>query len=517
MPALLDHLIEFALPFFESHVKPILTNAERSPAEDMFCSKKGQEMLERVLQVFHIIRNFSFIDMNIRRLAHHETLRHLLMMGLALPPDSQYAELSRHCLDIMENIAPQIMVANPSDPYLMAMTWLLYTNDRALILGAIRALTRVAVTEVNERVLGVGDKHILDRMIQFLLVDDEELVAATLEYFYQCSSLRGSFSTELVRSYPGNLIGLLTGYLSYKSKLAPQSSTLNSTVHGLPAALLAKSKSQVPPIIPDLTDYMHLDEPYRCLGWIKEKLISATIDDAIPLKELFTTYRELFGKDKPLGIKEFYTVLKIAYPQPQSVEKNVQNNTCPMDELILRNIKYAPKKVPERKHLNMYRFGRNTRCSWFTYTAVKCHWKDCSETFKTDADLHRHIVSTHLEPSKEEDEKEQQYTCRWMSCDRNGFKHKSTIINHMRTHFAGKIRKQQRARKDDFTIAKIPIDDSEVSGVPLTAALLLRNLVRFKEHHSLYLPHESELMALAIQRPKLSKYILTVLTDIRAD
>lgn len=148
-------------------------------------------------------------------------------------------------------------------------------------------------------------------------------------------------------------------------------------------------------------------------------------------------------------------------------------------------------------------------------TGIKCHWTDCKETFENDAELHRHIVSTHLEPTKENNE--EQYTCRWMSCDRNGFKQKNTIINHLRTHFAGKTRKQQRSRKDDFAIAKIPVDDSEVSGVPLTAALLLRNLARFKEHHPLYLPHESELMALAIQRPKLSKYILTVLADIRVD
>lgn len=103
-----------------------------------------------------------------------------------------------------------------------------------------------------------------------------------------------------------------------------------------------------------------------------------------------------------------------------------------------------------------------------------------------------------------------------MKCTKSLSGGKSHAIQHMRTHFTGKVKKPTANKKTVFNIAKIPIDDSEVSGVPLTAALLLRNLARHKHHHTYYFPYENELTLLAIQRPKISKYILTVLGELQA-
>lgn len=266
IPTLIDLLLDFTVDFFQSHINV------SDHTFDAFCSKSQQEAYERVLQVFHIIRNFSFLEMNIRRLALHDRLLFLLMKGIALPPSSQYGELGRHCLDILENIAPQVSLTSRDDRYLTVMTHLLFSNDRAFILGAIRALTRVAVTESNERILAHGDVDAIERMSQFLIIDDEELAAATLEYFYQYSSLRGSFSVQLVKCYPGNLIGLLTGFLSYKSSLVTRATSAMGTIHGIPAAQMIRTAEDMnppapQPTIPDLTNYSHLDEPYRCLGW----------------------------------------------------------------------------------------------------------------------------------------------------------------------------------------------------------------------------------------------------------
>ncbi|KAI8378016.1 uncharacterized protein BYT42DRAFT_614646 [Radiomyces spectabilis] len=493
MPVLVDLLLGFTDPFFEKHIEPAVANP-KSPGEIdpvIFSSKKDQEMLERVLQVFHILRNFSFLEINIRRLAHHEKLRHLLMLGIALPPSSPYVELTRHCLDILENIAPQVTVSSPNDSYLTVMTYLLFTNDRALILGSIRSLTRVAVTEFNERVLGIANSAIIGRMAQFLLLDDEELAAATLEYLYQYSGLRGNFAAQLVKEYPGNLIGLLTGYLSYKSTLLPPSGSLTGTIHGIPAVqanhVPVPSKPQAP-TIPDLTNYAHLDEPYRCLGWLREKFVSGSADDTFVLKDIYGLYRDLFGAEKPLGVKEFYTVLKIAHPQPASTEANMANGSVALQDVTLHNMKNAPTKPPE---------------------VVRCRWRDCGETFESEADLHQHIVSRHVRPNEAEE-----YECHWINCKKRRLPNRAALMAHLRIHFAPKA--TAHSKKPHYPDAlHMPIDDSEVSGVPLTAALLLRNLVRHKQHHIHYLPYENELMLLAIQRPKLSKYILTVLAELQ--
>lgn len=272
MPDLIDHLLNVIDPYFQHHHQH----------SHLLSTKSDQTNYERALQVLHILRNFSFLDNNLRRLAHHARLRQTLMKGLITNDASTIAttELTRHCLDILENIAPQVILAAPDDPYLEAMTgFLLTSNDRALILGAIRSLTRVAVTEVNEPVLlrlPIDQRTaLLHRLFQFLLVDDEELMAATLEYFYQYTGLRSArgFGADLVTMYPGkNLVGLLTGLLSYKSSVIGEAnapSSLMSSIHGINAAQLAASQQarQQQSIIPDLTDYANLDEPYRCLGW----------------------------------------------------------------------------------------------------------------------------------------------------------------------------------------------------------------------------------------------------------
>lgn len=102
-----------------------------------------------------------------------------------------------------------------------------------------------------------------------------------------------------------------------------------------------------------------------------------------------------------------------------------------------------------------------------------------------------------------------------MNCTRP-ILHKAQGIQHMRTHFSA-ITKKHPPKKTAFVVNKIPVDDSEVSGIPLTSALLLRNLARYKQHHTFYLPYESELALVAIQRPKVSKYILTVLSELQAN
>jgi hypothetical protein len=262
MPQLLDNLVSFAEPFFQKYVFPLVGSdsntaalaSEKVPLEngvtamegveqedtnaiqelnqeysnpsdptlsddstidtddDLFNSKEYQEELERVLQVLHILRNASFLENNSRAISQNANLPSMLIKGLAFSCRAQFIELSQHCLDILENIAPTIILKSRLDPYLVALSRLVFTSDKALILGATKALARVAVTEVNERVFSIPDIDVLKRMIEFLFVNDEELLAATLEYLYQHTSVHSDLATELLNLYPGNLIVCLPAF-----------------------------------------------------------------------------------------------------------------------------------------------------------------------------------------------------------------------------------------------------------------------------------------------------------------
>ncbi|KAI8330774.1 hypothetical protein BC941DRAFT_404478 [Chlamydoabsidia padenii] len=469
MPSLIDHLIDFIDPFLQQH---------QSEENNLLCTRS--EQTERALQVLHILRNFSFLDNNLKRLAHHTRLGHILMLCL----DSSSTELTRHCLDILENIAPQVILAGPDDPYLQAMTrFLLDSNDRALILGAIRSLTRVAVTEVNEPVLlRIPPDHrtaILQRLFQFLLIDDEELMAASLEYFYQYTGLRtNDFGRDLLEAYPGkNLVGLLVGLLSYKSSVVAPS----SFIHGIPAAQLAASQQArlQQSMIPDLTDYANLDEPYRCLGWLKDKLMPGNATDTLPLKDLMALYQDRFGAEKPFGLKEFSTVLMIAFPQTADVQK-AATGPGPLIDLVLKNIKFTPEKQP---HLST------------------CHWNGCQETVNNQIqDLLDHIIQTHSIQTR----------CEWKTCTRT-VTSRPALVAHLRTHLESNTPYKKR-RVQKFAIDPLLVDSAEVAGVPLTAALILRELA--PAHQTYFRPYETDLTSLAIHRPTLAKYILAILSSL---
>lgn len=70
--------------------------------------------------------------------------------------------------------------------------------------------------------------------------------------------------------------------------------------------------------------------------------------------EVFKDYQNLFGTEKPLGIKEFYTVLKIAFPQPPAVEAAFTTSEAPLGT-VLQHVKYSPTrrrvgmKAPKKK------------------------------------------------------------------------------------------------------------------------------------------------------------------------
>lgn len=80
---------------------------------------------------------------------------------------------------------------------------------------------------------------------------------------------------------------------------------------------------------------------------LKDQLLNGSETDRIVLKEIFAEYQKLFGTEKPLGLKEFYTVLKIAFPQPPSVEESF-NGPAPI-ETILCNVKLSPTRRRDGK------------------------------------------------------------------------------------------------------------------------------------------------------------------------
>lgn len=92
---------------------------------------------------------------------------------------------------------------------------------------------------------------------------------------------------------------------------------------------------------------------------LKDQLLTGGEEEIIIFKDIFTEYQKLFGSEKPLGMKEFYTVLKIAFPQPPSVEESITHSATPL-ETVLQNVKYSPTRRRDGKQLFLITFTKNS-------------------------------------------------------------------------------------------------------------------------------------------------------------
>ncbi|ORX58913.1 hypothetical protein DM01DRAFT_1209187 [Hesseltinella vesiculosa] len=352
-PSLLDDMAPFVKPFFDHHVFSLTDDSALATSSmDLFNDQPDKLQLERVLQVFHVLRNLSFQEASIRHIMHHQQMCTYLVASVTrLDPASALGELMRNALDILENLSPLIILHDTHDPFLNAMTALIFSHDRCSILSGLRALTRMAVPEPNEHViLSAKRPDLFDRLFELLMIDDEELTASTLEYVYQYSSLRSSrdWLGKLLHEYPGNLIGLLVGYLSYKSPIAP-AARLNDAIHGIPKAQLQASLDHAYyQVIPDLQEYESLEEPYRCLGWLKQAYAKGGDDDQISFKDIYLNYQDRFKDASPFNVQEFSTVLRVAFPQPRDLDQQINAGSSWMD-LSLLHIKVAPRPEDEGK------------------------------------------------------------------------------------------------------------------------------------------------------------------------
>ncbi|CAG8568141.1 2618_t:CDS:2 [Ambispora gerdemannii] len=295
IPGLVDALLVFVAPFFEDCAKlsdiskpvsteedPMNLDGDDSNSVSMnpfFDSIESQQYHQRVLQAFLIIRNFSFLEHNMRLMAAYKPLRKYLIEGLKLKIFGNFIELRHYCLDIVENICPYVILKGLDDPFMTTIPTLLYSNDKALIMGGIRSMTRLALNESNITVLRDIEAKTVQRMIELLLIEDEELVAAVLDLLYQFSDLHEDMAYRIAQCTPGNFVRLMIRFMRWQAF---------DTVKA--------AYDDIMPIVPKLQlsgPFVDLPEPYRTIEWLKI-VYEYVPNESLLQTEVWFAYREQF-------------------------------------------------------------------------------------------------------------------------------------------------------------------------------------------------------------------------------
>lgn len=256
--ALLDEV--YASPAFDEE----LSQEHNKAAVSLAMTDRENTIAQRALEALLVLRNASLDPENGQFLAHDPRIQTLLVQALHLP--NTHAELRAYCVEITEAIAFHLTPDTADDPLLAAVLYVLRNvpSDRGLAVPALRALARLLVRD-DHNVLRNVPSAFLSQVTNYLLVDDEELISASLDFLYQFTSsgknvarLLETATTEALIST--HLIRLLTFRIE-----EPKMDVIR-----LPRRTKLPAPKE-PPKMPDdvMTELLEFPEPHRATHWIR--------------------------------------------------------------------------------------------------------------------------------------------------------------------------------------------------------------------------------------------------------
>lgn len=443
-----------------------------------------------VLKVLHILRNFSIVKECVVMLSQTQSVNNVILQSLEIALMANHVEIGRHSVDILENIAPHIQLVSSEDPFLVSLYKMTTANDRYMLIGSIRTLTWLSVSEANH--IHLTPSPVLELMSQMLLADDEELVGTVLEYTYQYTKISAQCRTEFLKLCHTGIFQLLVALLLTKSRyftarFVQQECSLFST---------DKCKTKIIPRMPDLTIYHNLDEPFRCLGWLKDKFEIADKNNVLSIDDIYMLYEARFRLEKALKMKEFYTVIKIAFSPAHSCKQ-----AGPVVQgLDIIGIQMKTSILQDNPH-------------------IICEWHNCSHTFSDAFSLQKHVLSSHVSSSS----KEEAYYCQWLSCTghnttREGF------LSHLQAHISDTSRcnspelisspSTPSSSSSMESVVENVDYDQDVQGISLAASHLLDCLSQDFESAKYLKTFEKELTLVAESRPRLATLIWSICSHL---
>ncbi|KAL1838705.1 hypothetical protein VTJ49DRAFT_2295 [Mycothermus thermophilus] len=407
--------------------------AELKPkdVQDSLQPAEFADQMTLITEAVLTIRNMVMLPENAWFIAEYPPINALLCILLHLPPLDMVVELKHSALDIAEQITPYLTL-DAQDPLYKTLLAQLESSDRGIILTALRALGRIAMnhpTETNK--LGGVPPATLQRLIDWLLLNDDELVDACLDFLYQYTAEVSNMDVLLDGTNVEHLVVHLVRLLSHGAKRTHREVVLSEAqVSYIPAT------EYVVPIPKDLQERLvALDEPERCYAWLRcffEEDAEAQITQIAIWQAYNAAFLEpLKRMGRPMiNAPEFIRHISTVY-QNAGAQVIREGPNGEIQKFIMRGIRPRPHPItPE---------GRGYfQCQWQPPgVATKCGtWNLTAEA------MWRHILADHLNETPNEDGKftnrEATYYCVWQRCTKYpppGTKlHLAHLMSHIKTH-----------------------------------------------------------------------------------
>jgi len=480
---------------------------------DILESEQFARKLTKFYEAGLTIRNLALLEDNALYLSEMPQLRDFLSIALNLPSLPCTTEMKHYALDTAEQVT-RFWRMSPSDPlYLSLLKQVEDGHDRGAILTSIRAICRISMNLEDSNLLDGLSIAFLRRILEWTTLQDEELVAACLDFLYQYTA-----RPENVRLLLANYSELqLQPLCAQLTRLLQFRASTNLTKIISSERIPTEAASEIPTVpIELLEQFLKFDEPDRSNHWLRS-VFEEDPDHHITQIALWTAYQKRFSEyaqqSQLLPAAEFIKNVSSIF-----AGANAQVIGGPNTRFIIKGIR--PRHAPMDPKGRVY-----SRCLW-----RQPGLQPCPEFHLKPKQMFDHIVHAHLGVTRnsqgiwtfEDSGQDARLSdCHWANCrhfsKRNVVSPSSYELGmHVKTHLPDISNKSAFRQKHNRTPAtqhvpskklnghsnlkrKLDLDPEQgreathqqftwhntivdelgnAAGLPLTSVLILRNLAR---------------------------------------
>ncbi|CAK4033552.1 Chromatin structure-remodeling complex subunit rsc9 [Lecanosticta acicola] len=498
--------------------------------------------LDRITGASLVVRNMSLQDENAAYLARLPLMRDLIAVVLHLPHHASITELRHYVLEIAEQMLKFLDIGS-QDALYQGLIEQASGLDRGAVTTAFRALARIAMTHPEPKRLDEVPVHLLRHAQEYLLIDDEELRSACLDFLGTYTSFSDNVE-NLIRST--NVEALANHLSRLVTSTAKEQKEFRFPKRREPEAGFVP----VPRLSKSLVEaLLKMEEPERSSEWLRMCFLADPNAEMTQIS-LWQAYQGTFapyhGTHPHLIAGDFIKNVSSTFQGATAqvagsnkyVIRGIKSRKVPIDTGTLAGSKATDKgKELCRCHWKMTVPVEGSRDPVTGLTsAPKTREVECAEWFRNGEDMLQHILHNHLQlprksgdvadgdkmdidsrPSRAsstlsngmanghatretfdfESADKATYRCRWAQCDRTstnfatgGVPRTLLFARHIETHLPEtEASRSKHNLKPDEAAASKPIEHmrltmlederGDATGVPLRAVLVLRNIARF--------------------------------------
>jgi chromatin structure-remodeling complex subunit RSC9 len=426
---------------------------------DELLPEETAKALNMVNEAALIIRNMVMLKENALFASMIPSIRDLIVIILTLPNHPTVVELQHYGLEIAEQLT-KYWTLSATDPLYQALLAQVDSDDRGKIITSLRALARIAMNlEATNKLINVPVKT-LQSICDWLLVEDEDLRIACLDFLYLFTGFPDNVETLAHEVNLEGVVNQLVRMLQYGAIAYEERRSASK-----PSKSVQPSES-APKLSSAIIDHLvALEEPDRSSQWLRTCFEEDPTGEITQI-QLWSAYNAAFSE----AVNNNSSALRALMPAKDFIT-NVSTTFAGASAQVLTvagQPKYTirgirPRTVPVDPHTKK----QYMRCCWhppsllngFSDTKHSTTKIECGEFASGARAMWEHVVSSHLKIPRDQETgqwllepkpdidmedgdvvaatKPQQFSCHWGGCTHfqpDGTESAFAVGQHIKTH-----------------------------------------------------------------------------------